>query len=551
MNPVILAFPVLFPLAVGVFMLMFPVENRGRRMALVESAVMVNSAVIFLLLFAGHQGEEGFTLYRLTGNLRVFFRLDGLGSVFAGLIAFLWPLATLYAFDYMRHEERENTFFAYYTMTYGVTAGIAFSGNMVTLYLFYELLTLVTFPLVLHTRTPEAVRAARKYLYYSIGGAAFAFIGLVFVMIYGYTSEFVWGGVLDPGKMGGERGVLLFMYVLAYFGFGVKAALFPCHGWLPSASVAPTPVTALLHAVAVVKSGAFAILRLTYYSYGAVFLRGTWAQSLVMAAAMATIVYGSTMAVKEIHFKRRLAYSTISNLSYILLGASMMSPLGLMAALSHLVFHAFMKICGFFCAGAVLTQTGRQYVYELDGLGRRMPVTFACFTAASLSLMGIPLFAGFISKWSIAQAAFDAGRPLAVGAVAVLLYSALMTGIYMLTVAVRAWFPVRAAAGGRPAETLGDFGGCPAAVVMEDCSGHPAAVVTEDCGVRSAAVVMEDVSGHSASATLGNLDGVREAGWMMLMPILVFAAVIVGFGLYPAPALELFQTIAGVYDGGI
>ena len=175
------------------------------------------------------------------------------------------------------------------------------------------------------------------------------------------------------------------MYVLAYFGFGVKAALFPCHGWLPSASVAPTPVTALLHAVAVVKSGAFAILRLTYFSYGTEFLKGTWAQNLVMAAAMVTILYGSTMAVKEVHFKRRLVYSTISNLSYILLAASMMTPLGLVAALCHLVFHAFMKICGFFSAGAVLTASGRQYVYELDGIGRKMPVTFACFTVTALS----------------------------------------------------------------------------------------------------------------------------------------------------------------------
>lgn len=490
MSGIFLAFPVLFPIAAGALMIAFPVENRRRRNLLVEAVTLITSLAVFWLLFTVRTGEDGFTLYRLTGNLRVFFRLDGLGKVFAGLIAFLWPFATLYAFEYMRHGERENTFFAYYTMTYGVTAGIAFAGNMVTLYLFYELLTLATFPLVLHTRTPEAVRAARKYLYYSIGGAAFAFIGLVFVITYGSSADFVYGGVLHEHIAGGSRDMLLLMYVLAYFGFGVKAALFPCHGWLPSASVAPTPVTALLHAVAVVKSGAFAILRLTYFSYGMEFLRGTWAQKLVMAAAMVTILYGSTMAVKEVHFKRRLVYSTISNLSYILLAASMMTPLGLVAALCHLVFHAFMKICGFFSAGAVLTASGRQYVYELDGIGRKMPVTFACFTVTALSLTGIPLFAGFVSKWKIAQAAFGVGTALSFGAAAVLLYSALMTGIYMMTVVFRAWFPER----GTDAGASGD---------------------------------------------------VREAGWMMLVPLVVFALIIVGFGFGSAPFTEYFEQIAG------
>lgn len=185
------------------------------------------------------------------------------------------------------------------------------------------------------------------------------------------------GGILNLSSANSRKNTLLFVYVLAFFGFGVKAALFPCHGWLPRATVAPTPVTALLHAVAVVKSGAFAILRMTYFGFGTQFLRGSWAQWVVMGAAMLTILYGSTMAVKEIHWKRRLAYSTISNLSYILLAASMMSPLGLAAALSHLAVHAMMKICSFFCAGAVMHQTGKTYIDELDGMGRKMPVTFS------------------------------------------------------------------------------------------------------------------------------------------------------------------------------
>ncbi len=504
MNTMLLAVPVLLPIAGGILILAAGIGKQGGNWKLslyVEGLVLVNSLVIAWLLC--HQTENGgkMVLFRLYGDLIVMFKLDGMGSVFAALIAFLWPLATLYALEYMKEERRKAGFFAYYTMTYGVTAGVALSGNLLTMYLFYEMLTLVTFPLVLYPMTREARRASRKYLYYSIGGAAFAFIGLVFVLRYSITgnTEFIPGGVLDLAAAQANRNVLLFVYVLAFFGFGVKAALFPCHGWLPKATVAPTPVTALLHAVAVVKSGAFAIMRFTYFSFGTRFLFGSWAQWVVMGAALVTIVFGSTMAVREIHWKRRLAYSTISNLSYILFGASLMTPLGLAAALSHMAAHAFMKICSFFCAGAVMHQTGKEYVYELDGMGRKMPVTFACLTVASLSLMGIPLFAGFISKWNLAQAAFDCGGKtvgavwLAYVGVAVILYSALMTGIYMLTVLVRAYFPKLMISG----------------------------------------------------AGTGGEGSVTDPNWMMLVPLVIFAAVILVIGLHSAPLMEYLTWIGG------
>lgn len=504
MSELLLAVPVLLPIFGGGALLALHLRSEEKRedrsmMAVVEGLVLANSLVIFWLLF--NRMGANLVIFRLFGNLTVRFKLDLMGGVFAGLIAFLWPLATLYSFEYMKNEERKQTFFAYYVMTYGVTAGIALAGNLVTMYLCYEMLTLVTFPLVLFPMTREAKSASRRYLYYSIGGAAFAFIGLVFVLSYSATgnTEFIPGGVLNLEAAQGQRNLLLLVYVLAFFGFGVKAALFPVHVWLPQATVAPTPVTALLHAVAVVKSGAFAILRFTYFSYGITFLRGSWAQWTVMAAALVTIGYGSTMAVREIHWKRRLAYSTISNLSYILFGAAIMSPLGLAAALSHLVIHAFMKICSFFCAGAVMHQTGKTQVYELDGLGRGMPVTFGCLTVASLSLMGIPLFGGFISKWNLAQAAFQYGieQDLGVGAwlpfagVAVILYSALMTGIYMLTVLARAYFPPE---GGSLLQ-----------------------------GQREA----------------------RDPGWMMVLPLLIFAGVILFLGLHPVWLMELLGKIGG------
>lgn len=446
MSEIFLALPVFFPIVCGTLLLAFRKQFYGAKRErlmqwLLEGIVLINSCIVFALIAQSVNGP--FTLFRLLGNLTITFKLDGMGKVFAGLVAFLWPLATLYAFEYMEHDDRKQAFFGFYTITYGVTIGIAFAANLATMYLFYEMLTLVTFPLVLHPMSKQAVLAARKYLYYSIGGAAFAFLGLIFIIYLsgGGSTEFLPGGVLDPAMAANNKNLLLLIYVLAFFGFGVKAALFPCHGWLPDATIAPTPVTALLHAVAVVKSGAFAVLRFTYFSFGVSFLRGTWAQWVVMAAALITIAYGSTMAVKEVHWKRRLAYSTISNLSYILFGATLMTPFGLAAALCHMVTHAFMKICAFFCAGSVMHKTGKTYIYQLDGMAKRMPLTFACLTVSSLSLMGIPLFAGFVSKWNLGLAALETGSVLPLIGVGVILYSALMTGIYMMTVLIRAYFP--------------------------------------------------------------------------------------------------------------
>ncbi|MDO5417027.1 MAG: proton-conducting transporter membrane subunit [Lachnospiraceae bacterium] len=530
MSRMLLCVPALLPIIGGVAILFAGQRNAVAERKLefwVEGLTVLNSLILGWLIFGAGEGDS-LVLFHLFGNLKVMFRLDGMGRVFAGLIGFLWPLAVLYSFEYMKEEERKSTFFAYYLMTYGVTAGIAMAGNLITMYLFYELLTLVTFPLVLYPMTREARQASRKYLYYSIGGAAFAFIGLVFVLSFSATgtTEFMPGGVLDLQAAEAGKNTLYLVFLLAFFGFGVKAALFPCHGWLPRATVAPTPVTALLHAVAVVKSGAFAVLRLTYYSFGTEFLRGSWAQWVMMGAAMVSIVYGSTMAVREAHWKRRLAYSTISNLSYILLGASMMSPLGLVAALSHMVFHGFMKIGSFFCAGAVMHQTGKQYIYELDGLGKRMPVTFGCLTIASLSLIGIPMFAGFISKWNIARAGFTCGmeaaglgmgaavsgmtaaagpgiwRFLPFGAVAVLLYSALMTAVYMLTVLVRAYFP----------KLIRE--------INENGNGK------------------EEKMKKAETAAC-------DPNWMMLVPLLIFSVIIIGFGVHSQPLMAFLTEIGG------
>lgn len=478
---------ILIPFIAGILVPVIPFGKRWQKELFLETAVILNSILVWYLLL--HHSDSTFLLAHFTGDLNISFRVDGMSMVFAGLVSALWPFATLYAFEYMTKEEHENVFFLFYTLTYGVTLGIALAANLLTMYFFYELLTLVTVPLVMHTLTREAVLASRKYLYYSLGGAAFAFLGLIMVIVYGSTTDFILGGVLDPAKIAGKTNVLLLIYVMAFMGFGVKAAICPFNSWLPQAGVAPTPVTALLHAVAVVKSGAFAIIRLTYYSFGTDFLKGTWAQDVVMAIVMFTIVYGCSRAVKETHIKRRLAYSTISNLSYILFGAVIMTPLGLAGALTHLVFHAVMKISSFFCAGAVMHQTDRHYVHELDGLGYKLPCVFGIFTVSALALMGVPGLAGFISKWNLAQAAVESENPLAWGGVACLLVSALLTAIYMLTIVVRAFFPGK------------DF-------------------------------------------DYATVAGAKDPNWKMLVPLFAFTLFIVLFGVYSQPIVDFFINVA-------
>lgn len=482
---------ILIPIIAGALVPMLSFKKRCHMEVFLESAVILNSILVWYLLL--HHSDSTFLLAHFTGDLSICFKVDGMSMVFAGLVSALWPFATLYAFEYMTKEEHEKIFFLFYTMTYGITLGIALSANLLTMYFFYELLTLVTVPLVMHTLTREAILASRKYLYYSLGGAAFAFIGLIMIIIYGTTTDFILGGVLDLTKIGGRTNVLLFVYVMAFLGFGVKAAVFPFNSWLPQAGVAPTPVTALLHAVAVVKSGAFAIIRLTYYSFGVDFLKGTWAQTTVMLVVMFTIVYGCSRAVKETHLKRRLAYSTISNLSYILFGVTIMTPLGLVGALTHLIFHAVIKICSFFCAGAIIHQTEKQYVHELDGMGYRMPCVFVIFTVSALALMGVPGLAGFISKWNLASAAVESGNPVAYFGIACLLISALLTAIYMLTIVVRAFFPGK------------DF---------------------DDSSIKE----------------------FKDPNWKMLLPLFVFVFFIIAFGLYSQPLTDFFRDVAaGLY----
>ncbi|MCR5791086.1 MAG: proton-conducting membrane transporter [Lachnospiraceae bacterium] len=485
---IFLLIAVLIPIITGVLIPFIGFKEKKTRNIYIETAVIITSVIVWLLLL--FPPEESMVFARFTRAITLSLHIDGLSKIFAGLVSFLWPFATLYSFEYICGEEDRDVFFMFYTMTYGVTLGIAFSEDVFTMYFFYELLTFVTVPLVMHTLSREAILASRTYLYYSLGGAGFSFIGLVFVIIHSSNVDFAYGGVLSAAMTTERTNVLLLIYVLAFMGFGVKAAVFPIGGWLPKASVAPTPVTALLHAVAVVNAGAFAIIRLTYYSFGIEFLKGTWAQKVVMAVTIITILYASSMALKETHLKRRLAYSTSSNLSYILFGVTLLTPLGLAGALLHFVIHAFMKICSFLCVGAIMHETGRTFVHQLNGLAKKLPHLFVCLAVSSLSLMGVPGLAGFVSKWHLATAAVAAKNPEGYIGIAVLLVSSLLTAIYMMTMVLRGFFP------------------------------------------------------ETEKFSPSTIEGIHEPGIAMKLPIIVAAVITIVLGLFSGPLIDYAMKVA-------
>ena len=314
MNSVFLLIPILVCVLGAVLSTLIFKNDEKKNHIFIFFVVLLTSIITWVLLFTV-EGDK-FILIQFFQGLDISFKLDGLGKIFSGMVSILWPLATLYAFSYMEHAKKKSIYFMFYTLTYAIVLGISFSANMETLYLFYECLTLATLPLIIQPMTKQSKKAGRIYMYFSLAGSALAFVGLMFLLKFANgQTDFVKGGNLI--LLEGNKNALLFAYFVAFMGFGVKSAIFPLHIWLPLAGAAPTPTTALLHAVAVVKSGVFALMRLTYFSFCLELIQGEWVQTVTMAIAIFTIVYGSARALKETHFKRRLAYSTISNLSYI------------------------------------------------------------------------------------------------------------------------------------------------------------------------------------------------------------------------------------------
>ncbi|HDZ56972.1 MAG TPA: monovalent cation/H+ antiporter subunit D family protein [Pseudomonas xinjiangensis] len=427
---------VLSSLIPGMIIFTLREDQTTLRVALNLSAVSAKVILVGLMLFGVSQGQEfRFVMPFLpAGNL--ILHGDALSLQFVCLSTILWLATTIYAIGYLESSPLRSRFFGYFSLCVGATVGVALAGNLVTFLLFYELLTLATFPLVVHRGTPEALRAGRVYLAYTLSGGVLLLMGVSLLHTLAGSPDFTPGGYLQSFT-GEQSPSLILAFALLIAGLGVKAALIPLHGWLPQAMVAPAPVSALLHAVAVVKAGAFGIIRVVYDVYGIETVGALGVHLPLMALAASTILYGSVMALRQQEIKKRLAYSTISQVSYITLGVALMGPIAAVGALVHLVHQGLMKVTLFYCAGNFAETLGVHNVHEMDGIGRRMPLTMAAFTVGALGMIGVPPIAGFISKWYLGLGALEVG---AGWVVAVLTISGLLNAAYFLPLVYRGWF---------------------------------------------------------------------------------------------------------------
>lgn len=412
-----------------------------------EGVSLVSAAVLFALVLslvpAVSGGERpGFVALEFLPGISIAFQAEPLGVAFALIVAFLWFVTVTYAIGYMRaHNELHQTrFYLFFAVAIAATIGAAFAANLMTLYVFYEALTLATYPLVTHGGEGKDRAGGRTYLAILLGTSlTFLLLAMAWTYMFTGTLAFADGGIFRDGEglvPGLTPPVLAVLFALFLFGTG-KAALMPFHRWLPAAMVAPTPVSALLHAVAVVKLGVFAILKVTVYTFGLQSLTLFDATTAMRYVAAATLLIAAVYAIREDNLKRRLAYSTISQLAYIVLAATLANQLSLVAGGLHIAAHAFAKITLFFCAGMILVSLHKTTVTELRGVGRQMPITFTAWVIASLCVIGLPLTGGFWSKWYLAQGALAAGEPLMM--VVVLLGSLLAMG-YLLPPAIRAFY---------------------------------------------------------------------------------------------------------------
>ena len=435
-----LVVPILLPILSGLLIgFVRPLRKpRIQRFNLITTLVL-NAIVVLRIIL---QPDMNLELFRLTDRLPILFRTDDLARLFCALASIMFFFVGVYCTEYMRRHGKESRFYMFYLMVLGILMGFGLSGNLMTLYIFLEMLTFASIPLVLHSMKREAINAALKYLYYSIAGASLALIGFFFIYAYGTTLTFTPGGVLDMQKLAGREGQLLVVTLLTIIGFGAKAGMFPLHVWLPVAHpVAPAPASAILSGI-ITKIGVFAVIRFVYFLVGPDIIRGTWMQIAWMSIALFTSIMGSLLAFREPELKRRLAYSTISQVGYILFGLSVLTMAGLIGALLHMVFHSIAKNALFLIAGIISLKTHKTEVADLRGIGKQMPMTIWCFALLSITLVGIPPTGGFTSKWYLitGSLAADTGFFTWLGP-GVLLLCAMLAAGYLLPIVINGFFP--------------------------------------------------------------------------------------------------------------
>ena len=440
-----LAIPIFLPLISGfVLFLLATAGHKWQEGITKKLSVAVMGIVLLTAVFHGinlYEKSPAVTVWKLKEDIPILLNLDDLGTVFSTLVVFVWILITLYTFSYMKGDKKGVRFLGCHLMTLGMLMGITSAGNLVTMYLFYEGMTLATIGYVIHAQTKEAIAAGYKYVFYSIAGAFLGLIGFFYIYQLTPSIAFTPGGNFTHAAIAGHEMTLQLAVLGMIIGFGSKAGMFPLHGWLSTAHpVAPAPASAILSGVNT-KMGVIAILRVVYYIAGADFLWKSFVQYIVIGLTLLTVFMGSMLAFKEKIMKRRLAYSTVSQVSYILFGIMLLQPAGFVGAMLHVIYHSVIKNNLFLCAGAVIHETGTTRVEDYRGIGKRMPVTMVCFTLASLSLVGIPPFSGFVSKWKLCMGAlYSEIRWAKIAGPVVLLVSALLTAGYLLTVSVHAFY---------------------------------------------------------------------------------------------------------------
>ena len=429
----LMIFSILLPMLGAIELFIIRDDNKRR---FVTAFLVILSAVVAVVA-ALTSGGEVFTLLYLSDTLALRFAADKLSVFFIVLVSLIWCFVQFHAFGYMPHEGGENRFFGFFTLTYSALIALALAANAVTMYMCFELMTLFSMPLVLHNGSEVSRAASFKYLGYSTLGAALALMGFFLFSLNSASLEFTAGGV----ELTGDAGLLLVSCFLIVLGFGAKAGLVPLQMWLTEAHpVAPSPASAVLSGL-ITKGGVIAIIRSVFYLFGADFVKGSWVQTAVLTLAVLTIFTGSMLAYREKLLKKRLAYSTISNVSYVLFGLFTFTELGFMGDMLQVVFHALAKDVLFLAAGSIIFATHKTYVADLTGIGKRMPVTMWCFAIAALSLIGIPPAGGFVAKWYLAIGALQSGSVLELVGVIVLMVSALLTAFYLLPIIAKGFFP--------------------------------------------------------------------------------------------------------------
>ncbi|TQQ81756.1 proton-conducting transporter transmembrane domain-containing protein [Halonotius roseus] len=533
----------------------------GRRPNLREAWTLLASFSMFGLVASMVPGVLAGETYvtnlgTIVPGIDFVLRADPLGVLFASLASLLWIVTSFYSIGYMRglDEDNQTRYFASFAVSVAAAVGIAFSGNLLTIFVFYEVLSVATYPLVAHDETPEARSAGRKYLAYTFfGGGVLVLAGTTLVYWLAGTVDFTPGGIAALANADPTAATLAFI-VLA-LGFGVKAGLMPLHQWLPEAMVAPTPVSGLLHAVAVVKSGVFGIARVVLDVFGPETLAalgpdrfGDLGIALPLAALAAiTLTVASIIALRKDHLKRRLAYSTISQLSYIVLGLALLEGDALIGGLLHIPAHAFMKLTLFFCAGIIHVETHTDYISEMAGIGKRMPLTMLAFGVAAAGMAGIPLVAGFVSKWYIVIGAFEGGNGIFA---AVLLLSGILNIAYFWPIVYQAFFETPDDTDEKPL-VEGPYGGRDRVVA----DGGDATNTADDAHDASDEHNSDHEDHHHGGPPAGGWEVSNwrggESTWFMLGPILTAAALSLLLGVIPHTVvfLRIVETIVGNLPG--